>query len=80
MAIVATKSNTPKMIEFVSVKRASEMLNVSDSRIRQLCGNHERGAIKATRFGKRAWMISTAEIAKYAKKNGIVVDYGPSKS
>jgi hypothetical protein len=56
------------------------MLGVSDSRVRQLVGNHDKGILKAVRLGKRSWMIAVSEIEKYAKANGIAVFYGPFSS
>ena len=74
---MATKSKSARSVELVGTKRAGEMLGVSDSRIRQLVGNHNQGELPAVRLGLRSWMISVVEIEKYAKANGITVNYGP---
>lgn len=74
---MTTKHTTAKISDLVSTKRAGQMLGVSDSRVRQLVGNHEQKALKAVRLGERSWMIAVSELEKYAKKNGISVNYGP---
>jgi len=79
MATMSTKAHLSKVEDFVSVKRAGEMLGVTDGRIRQLVGNHEKHALKATRLGERSWMIAIADIVRYAKKNGIELNYGPKQ-
>lgn len=74
---MSTKSKSARTVELVGTKRAGQMLGISDSRIRQLVGNHDNHEITAVRLGQRSWMIAISEIEKYAKKNGIAVNYGP---
>jgi hypothetical protein len=76
MATMSTKSRAT-VNELVSTTRAGEMLGVSDSRVRQLVGTHEKKVLKAVRLGKRSWMIAVSELEKYAKANEITLNYGP---
>lgn len=67
MATMATSSSST---EFVSVTDASGMIGLSVGRIRQLLLDAE-STLKGYKVSGRAWIISRAELKKYAKKNGL---------
>lgn len=68
---VSQSANAPKQGDFVGVTEAARMLNLTPGRVRQLVGNHESGALPAVKLGPRAWMISIANLKKFAKQNEI---------
>ncbi len=56
---------------YVSVNRAAEILGVTPGRVRQLVGKYDNHVLPAEKLGLREWIISLADLRKYAKKHGI---------
>ncbi len=63
---MASSSST----EFVSVTDAAEMVGLSVGRIRQLLLD-ATSTLKGYKVSGRAWIISRADLKKFAKKNGL---------
>ena len=64
-----------KSTGFVSVTGAANILGVTPGRIRQLVGSYEKNALPAQKLGQKEWIISLADLRKYAKKAGVSANF-----